>query len=144
MSAINCCAAARNDLVVRKTALYAFVQVLNGLCESENDEWLQMMAPLRHYLACCAQPGVHMMHMLHNDHDDIELAYDTWPFDVESEQRLQADFLRLILDPTAYGNPQKEHKTTLLCAVARLLRGERSTTRAGEMGRCIRRVQLPV
>ena len=116
-----------DDLVVRKTALYAFVQVLNGLCESENDEWLQMMAPLRHYLACCAQPGVHMMHMLHNDHDDIELAYDTWPFDVESEQRLQADFLRLILDPTAYGNPQKEHKTTLLCAVARLLRGERST-----------------
>ena len=37
------------------------------------------------------------------------------------------DFLRLILDPTAYGNPHKEHRTTLLCAVARLLRGELST-----------------
>ena len=61
-------------LVVRETAMYAFLQVRSGLCESENDEWLQMMAPLRHYLACCAQPGAHM---LHNDHDDIEFAYMT-------------------------------------------------------------------
>jgi hypothetical protein len=130
-----------DSVVVRKAALYVFLQVLNGLCESENNEWLQMMAPLRHYLACCAQPGARMMHMLHIDHEETELAYDTWPLAMEREQQLQADFLRLVLDPTAFGDPQKEHKTALLCASAAW---RAVNTRSGAMGGCIRRVQLPV
>ena len=40
-----------------------------------------------------AQLGAHMMHMLHIEHDEIEVAYGTWPFAIEREQQLQADFL---------------------------------------------------
>ena len=65
-------------------------------------------------------------------HESLHLLrYDTWPLAIEREQQLQADFLRLVLDPTAFGDPQKEHKTALLCASAAW---RAVNTRSGAMG----------